>query len=81
MRKELALQDKILNENYKKAIRRVDKKRRKKLIRMQRSWIDFRDKKCSFFYDEKSGSGGLLDQEECFIKETIRRSNELAEIF
>jgi uncharacterized protein YecT (DUF1311 family) len=81
MKTELALQDKVLNENYKKAIKALDKERRKTLISTQRSWIHYRDIKCSLYYHENSGTGGLLDQEECLIKETIKRSAELFEMF
>jgi uncharacterized protein YecT (DUF1311 family) len=81
MKTELARQDKVLNENYKKAIKALDKERRKTLISAQRSWINYRDKKCSLYYHKNSGAGGLLDQEECLIKETIKRSAELFEMF
>ena len=81
MKTELALQDKVLNENYKKAIKGLDKERRKTLMSAQRSWINYRDKKCSLYYHENSGTGGLLDQEECLIKETIKRSAELFKMF
>ncbi len=81
MKAELARQNKLMNENYKKALKALKKDRRKALISAQRSWINYRNKKCSLYYHKHSGTGGLLDQEECLIKETIRRSTELSEIF
>ena len=79
--KELQLQDKRLNKNYKRLIRILPKEKRKSLKDTQRVWIKYIEKKCGYFYDRYSGSGGLQDAISCKLKETIKRANELEALY
>jgi len=80
MKKELSLQDEALDRAYKRAMERLDTKRRELLRRAQRSWLSYRDAGCSLYYHEKSGSGGLEDMQECLIRETARRIAQLSKL-
>jgi uncharacterized protein YecT (DUF1311 family) len=81
IKQELNFQDKKLNQAYKKAINKVQPFRKKDLRDIQRMWIKYRDKKCSFYYHKESGSGGLSDMLECKLDETIKRTIELNEVY
>ena len=78
---ETKVQDKILNKNYKLAMKNLTAQRKKKLRSIQRLWIKYVDEKCSFFYHKHSGSGGLQDSGECILNETIKRAQELNELY
>jgi uncharacterized protein YecT (DUF1311 family) len=80
MKKELSLQNEALDRAYKRAMERLDAKRRELLRRAQRSWLSYRDAGCSLYYHEKSGSGGLEDMQECLIRETARRIAQLSKL-
>ena len=43
---ELKYQDKLLNKNYKKAMKVIDAKHRNELKKVQRLWMKYRDAKC-----------------------------------
>ncbi len=78
---EIKIQDKRLNFNYKKAVKNLSQKRKNQLRDIQRTWVKYRNQKCSFFYHKHSGSGGVLDMAECSLEETVRRADELGVIF
>jgi len=81
MKKEFKIQDKKLNREYKRIIKSLSPERKKKLRDIQRAWINYVNKKCSFFYHPQSGSGGLIDMQECFLEETAERANELSKLY
>ena len=78
---ELKIQDKLLNDNYRKTMKSLRKEKQSKLKKMQRTWIKYTNQKCSFSYDKYSGSGGLQDDVTCMLKETIKRAVELKELY
>ncbi len=78
---EIKRQDQRLNTNYKAAMQTLEKSRKQDLKRIQRLWIKYRDAKCAFFYHPHSGSGGLMDEQQCILEETIRRADELEQLF
>jgi uncharacterized protein YecT (DUF1311 family) len=81
MQSEIKRQDDRLNKNYRAAMQAIETFRQRDLTKIQRIWIKYRDAKCGFFYHKHSGSGGLLDAEECRMEETIRRADELESIY
>ena len=78
---ELKIKDKELNMAYKEAKKSIPKKSLKKLKEIQREWIIYRDMRCGFYYDAESGSGGLTDSMLCQLEETIKRTDELKELY
>jgi len=81
LEKELKLQDKKLNQAYKKTMSRIQNFRKEDLKNIQRAWMKYRDLKCGFYYHSESGRGGLSDMSECFLDETILRTIELEHTF
>jgi len=81
MEDELKYQDKKLNLAYAKAKKSIQLFRRESLRDIQRAWINYRNKRCSFFYHKESGSGGITDSLACELDMTIQRTKELKEIF
>jgi uncharacterized protein YecT (DUF1311 family) len=79
--KELKIQDKKLNQAYKKAMNKIQPFRKEELKKIQRLWIKYRDKKCNFYYHKESGSSGKIDAMECKLNETIKRTIELNEVY
>ena len=78
---EIKRQDKRLNDNYQSALNSIEEFRKKDLRSVQRVWIKYRDAKCSFFHHMHGGSGSLVDEQQCVLEETIRRANELEQLF
>ena len=81
LEKELKLQDKKLNQAYKKTMSRIQNFRKEDLKNIQRAWMKYRDLKCGFYYHSESGRSGLSDMSECFLDETILRTIELEHTF
>jgi len=78
--KELKKQDKYLNVAYQKAIKEIQPFRKRSLKEMQRTWIKYRNQKCTFYSHKESGSGGLTDAIQCELDMTMQRTIELKEI-
>ncbi len=81
LEKELKFQEKNLESEFKKALKMLSSKRKKRLLKIQKAWRHYRDEKCAFFNHEYSGTGGREDELDCLIKETKRRIGELKELF
>ncbi len=77
---ELKYQDKILNKNYKKAMKVLDAKHRDELKKVQRQWIKYRDAKCNFLFGLTGGTMDLLMGGSCYVDMTAKRAEELKEI-
>ncbi|QKF73852.1 LprI family protein (DUF1311 domain) [Aliarcobacter faecis] len=74
---ETKLEDKRLNQAYKKAMQTIKKDKRDELKEVQRAWIKYRDLNCNF---NSYITGGTMDQlfvAECFLSMTKERANEL----
>ena len=78
---ELEIRDKELNNAYKEAKKSIPAKSLKRLKEIQREWIVYRDMRCGFYYGPESGSGGLTDAMLCELDETIKRTDELKELY
>ena len=78
---ELKHQDKKLNTAYREAKKSIQPFRLKSLRDIQKAWIKYRDKKCSFFHHKESGLGGVTDALQCELDMTIKRARELKKIF
>lgn len=74
---ELKYQDGKLNLAYKKVKSSIQPFRLNDLKEVQRSWMKYRDIKCSFFNHKESGQTGSIEEQECIVKETISRTKEL----
>ena len=75
---EFAVQDKILNENYKKAMSILNDENKKILKDIQRKWIAYKEAKCTFY--PQQGSIHRRDAVNCYLQMTKERATELADI-
>ncbi len=77
---ELKYQDKILNKNYKQAMKVLDAKHRDELKKVQRAWIKYRNAKCDFLFGLTGGTMDLLIGGSCYVDMTTKRAEELKDI-
>ena len=75
---EFAIQDKILNENYKKVMGVLTEENQKILKDVQRKWVAYKEAKCAFY--PKQGTIHRLDAADCYLQMTKERATELADI-
>ena len=75
---EVAVQDKILNENYKKAMSVLNEENKKILKDIQRKWVAYKEAKCAFYPPQ--GTIHRLDAADCYLQMTKERAAELAYI-
>ena len=75
---EFAVQDKILNKNYKKAMSVLNDENKKILKDIQRKWVTYKEAKCAFY--PQQGSIHRLDAADCYLQMTKERATELADI-
>lgn len=75
---EFAVQDKILNENYKKVMGALTEENRKILKDVQRKWVAYKEAKCAFY--PRQGTIHRLDAADCYLQMTKERATELAYI-
>ena len=73
---EVAVQDKILNENYKKAMSVLNEENKKILKDIQRKWVAYKEAKCAFYPPQ--GTIHRLDAADCYLQMTKERAAELA---
>lgn len=73
---EVAVQDKILNENYKKAMGVLNDENKKILKDIQRKWVAYKEAKCAFYPPQ--GTIHRLDAADCYLQMTKERAAELA---
>ena len=73
---EVAVQDKILNENYKKAMSVLNDENKKILKDIQRKWVAYKEAKCAFYPPQ--GTIHRLDAADCYLQMTKERAAELA---
>ncbi|HEX8191890.1 MAG TPA: lysozyme inhibitor LprI family protein [Allosphingosinicella sp.] len=72
---EIRRHDELLNARYRRIMTALPAPRRESLRRLQRAWIGRRDRICG-----STGGGGTADTlsaQECFLRETISRSEWL----
>ena len=73
---EFAVQDKILNENYKKAMSILNDENKKILKDIQSKWIAYKEAKCAFYPPQ--GTIYLVIAADCYLQMTKERAAELA---
>ena len=73
---KFAVQDKILNENYKKTMSILNDENKKILKDIQRKWVAYKEAKCAFY--PQQGSIHRLDAADCYLQMTKERAAELA---
>ncbi len=78
LEKALQAQQARLEQALHQALKALPPPRRAELQRTQELWRQYRDAKCRLLYTPESGSGGLLDMQQCLLDETCRRTGELA---
>jgi uncharacterized protein YecT (DUF1311 family) len=72
--RELAVWDDILNETYRRLGKHLDEEQKGKAREMQRSWIETRDKTCTFYWDYFQGTMASPMSSYCNVRETARRA-------
>ena len=74
---ETKIQDKYLNEAYKRLMGQLSKERKTELRNAQRLWNKYRDANCKFYYDPDGGTLARVDASDCILRETAERAREL----
>ena len=77
---EIKRHDKLLNANYKKAMKVLSSKKKTELKKVQREWIKYRDMKCAFEGSMTGGSMDLIMGGACILDMTSERAKELGSI-
>jgi uncharacterized protein YecT (DUF1311 family) len=77
---EIKRQDKMLNTNYKQAMKVLNKEKKSELKKVQRLWMKYRDVKCGFEGSLTGGSMDLLMGGACILDMTAKRAKELGSI-
>lgn len=84
MTDEHARWDKVLNDNYKAALKSLGeyggKARQEQLKAVQRHWLKYRDANCDFYNDPNGGSMAWVEANSCFLSATAERAVELGHI-
>ena len=74
--KEYAIQDKKLNEVYKKLMSKLSDQRKQVLRDAQRQWIAYTEKNCDFYNGPEGGSMAQLSAQECMLSSRAERAKE-----
>jgi len=74
---ELETQDAMLNSAYKKLGTQLSPARKQQLTSAQRLWLQYRDANCGFYADPDGGTLATVISNECFLRETAERAEEL----
>ena len=75
---EFAIQDKLLNQNYKKAISVLNDENKKKLKDIQRKWVAYKEAKCPFV--PPMGTLYAVTAADCYLQMTKERASALANL-
>jgi uncharacterized protein YecT (DUF1311 family) len=74
---ETQIQDKRLNETYKKAMDGLTAGQKAKLKNAQRAWLAYRDAWCTAQQDSDWGTLSNIAAANCILEQTVRRTMEL----
>ncbi|PAT37620.1 lysozyme inhibitor LprI family protein [Vandammella animalimorsus] len=77
MAKELAVQDGRLNTHYQALRAQLSAPRKEQLKHAQRLWLQYRDAHCEFLLDPNGGTITRLLANDCTLRETALRAQEL----
>ena len=75
---EFAIQDKLLNQNNKKAMSVLNDENKKKLKDIQRKWVAYKEAKCPFV--PPMGTLYAVTAADCYLQMTKERARELANL-
>lgn len=75
--KEYDVQDKKLNEIYKKLMSQLSDQRKQALREAQRQWIVYTEKNCEFYNDPDGGTMAQLSSQDCMLSSRAARVKEL----
>jgi uncharacterized protein YecT (DUF1311 family) len=75
---EVRVQDGKLNAAYKAAMTSLPKDQQDKLRAAQRAWLEYRKLDCDVFYGEQTGTIARIESNQCFLRKTAERADELA---
>ena len=75
---EFAIQDKLLNQNYKKVMSVLNDENKKKLKDIQRKWVAYKEAKCPFV--PPMGTLYAVTAADCYLQMTKERARELANL-
>ncbi|MGA7506910.1 MAG: lysozyme inhibitor LprI family protein [Erwinia billingiae] len=76
-RVETAVQDKRLNEEYRRYLASINAALRTATIKSQRAWVTFRDAECDAEYAiEAPGSNAEVMRTACILDMTLERANK-----
>jgi uncharacterized protein YecT (DUF1311 family) len=74
---ETAIQDKALNNAYRKAMKDLTPEQKTKLQAAQRAWIAFRDAECASYEDDDWGTLSKINAATCLLHMTVQRTIDL----
>lgn len=75
--RETETQDVRVDQNYRIAASASSAERRKQLLESQRAWLRYRDANCAFHDDPEGGFRAVIDTQDCLLRETAARADEL----
>ena len=75
---EFAIQNKLLNQNYKKAMSVLNDENKKKLKDIQRKWVAYKEAKCPFV--PPMGTLYAVTAADCYLQMTKERIGELEHV-
>src|SRR5450830_1715149 len=80
--KEVTRQDKRLNQTYQALLSALPKQKQDELRKVQRAWLEYTEKDCSFLYDgqEFNGQDDRLNAAYCSAKERAERTTALQQL-
>jgi len=72
MAAEIRRQEAELDRWSRRFLRTLDPESATRWQETQRLWRSYRDRQCAFFHHPRSGSGGVVDVQQCVLEETAR---------
>lgn len=77
---EIIVQDKRLNDNYRKFISTMSSDVKKNFIDAQRQWVKFRDLDCNAFASQEAGGTlSAVIADSCYLKMTAQRADDFSQ--
>lgn len=74
---EFTAQDRRLNTVYQQALAALPAPRRAAFARAQRAWVAFKEAECDFVLDPDGGSLARIAANDCMLRMTATRADEL----
>jgi uncharacterized protein YecT (DUF1311 family) len=77
---EITLQDRRLNATYSVLLAKLNPDRRKKLVEVQRHWVQYTNANCDFYYDPNGGTDARMAANQCSVRARSARAKELVDL-